>query len=78
MSPVKYDLGFYTAEDGILDSYRRVNLKTYIKFFILIERRCCLYHVFLKIALSYADSTTHPTKLRATRHVYQGLNEQLT
>jgi hypothetical protein len=30
MSPVKYEMGFYISEDGILHSYRRENLKSYI------------------------------------------------
>jgi hypothetical protein len=30
MSPVKYELGFYISEDGILHSHRRENLKSYI------------------------------------------------
>jgi hypothetical protein len=29
MSPVKYELGFYIPEDGILHSDRRENLKSY-------------------------------------------------
>jgi hypothetical protein len=30
MSPVRYELGFYIPEDGILHSHRRENLKSYI------------------------------------------------
>jgi hypothetical protein len=30
MSPVKYKLGFYIPEDGILHSHRREKLKSYI------------------------------------------------
>jgi hypothetical protein len=30
VSPVKYELGFYIAEDDILHSHRRENLKSYI------------------------------------------------
>jgi hypothetical protein len=30
VSPVKYALGFYIPEDGILHSHRRENLKFYI------------------------------------------------
>jgi hypothetical protein len=30
MSPVKYELGFYIPEDGILHSHRRENVKSYI------------------------------------------------
>jgi hypothetical protein len=30
VSPVKYELGFYIPEDGILNSHRRENLKSYI------------------------------------------------
>jgi hypothetical protein len=29
VSPVKYELGFYIPENGILHSYRRENLKSY-------------------------------------------------
>jgi hypothetical protein len=29
MSPVKYELGFYIPEDGILHSHRRQNLRSY-------------------------------------------------
>jgi hypothetical protein len=31
MSPVKYELGFYNAEDYILHSHRRENLKSCIE-----------------------------------------------
>jgi hypothetical protein len=30
VSPVKYDVGFYLAVDGIFHSLRRENLKSYI------------------------------------------------
>jgi hypothetical protein len=30
MSPVKYELGFYIPEDGILQSHRRENIKSYL------------------------------------------------
>jgi hypothetical protein len=30
VSPVRYELGFYIPEDGILHSRRRENLKPYI------------------------------------------------
>jgi hypothetical protein len=30
VSPLRYELGFYIPEDGILQSHRRENLKTYI------------------------------------------------
>jgi hypothetical protein len=29
VSPVRYELGFYIPEDGILHSHRRENLKSY-------------------------------------------------
>jgi hypothetical protein len=29
VSPLKYELGFYIPEDGILHSHRRENLKSY-------------------------------------------------
>jgi hypothetical protein len=31
VSPVKYELGFYIPEDGILHIHRRGNLKYYIE-----------------------------------------------
>jgi hypothetical protein len=30
VSPVKYELGFYIPEDGILHTHRSENLKSYI------------------------------------------------
>jgi hypothetical protein len=33
VSPVKYELGFYITEDGILHSHRRVNLTSYNNLF---------------------------------------------
>jgi hypothetical protein len=30
VSPVRYKLGYYTPEDGILQSHRREKLKSYI------------------------------------------------
>jgi hypothetical protein len=30
MFPVRYELGFYITEDGVLHSHRRENLKSYI------------------------------------------------
>jgi hypothetical protein len=30
VSPVRYELSFYTPEDGILHNHRRENLKSYI------------------------------------------------
>jgi hypothetical protein len=32
MSPVRYKLGFYIPEDGILHSHRRENLNPYVVF----------------------------------------------
>jgi hypothetical protein len=29
VSPVKYELGFYVQEDGILNSHSRENIKSY-------------------------------------------------
>jgi hypothetical protein len=31
VSPVRYELGFYIQEDGILHSHRREDLKSYIE-----------------------------------------------
>jgi hypothetical protein len=38
VSPVKYELGFYIPEDGILNSHRRENLKSYK---VHLKFRCC-------------------------------------
>jgi hypothetical protein len=44
MFPVRYELGFYIPEDGILHSHRREYLKSYIQGFIRAiansEREC--------------------------------------
>jgi hypothetical protein len=32
VSPVKYELGFYIPEDGILHSHRREHLRSYRKY----------------------------------------------
>jgi hypothetical protein len=32
VSPVRYELGFYIAEEAILPSHRRENLKSYLVF----------------------------------------------
>jgi hypothetical protein len=34
VSPVKYELGFYIPEEGVLHSDRRVNLKSYDDGFV--------------------------------------------
>jgi hypothetical protein len=40
VSSVRYVLGFYIPEDGILHSHRRENLKPYISLGILGSRDC--------------------------------------
>jgi hypothetical protein len=35
VSPVKYDLGVYIPEDGILRSHRRENLKSYTELYFV-------------------------------------------
>jgi hypothetical protein len=37
VSPVKYEIGFYIPEDGILHSHRRDNIKSYIS--LLLEEK---------------------------------------
>jgi hypothetical protein len=39
VSPVKYELGFYISEDGILHSDRRENLKSYTATSVQIPYR---------------------------------------
>jgi hypothetical protein len=40
--PVKYELGFYIPEDGILHSHRRENLKSYTVLFLWQVMQCGL------------------------------------
>jgi hypothetical protein len=40
VSPVKYELGFYIAEDGILHNHRRETLKSYLKGSHLSDWTC--------------------------------------
>jgi hypothetical protein len=44
VSPVKYELGFYIPEDGILHSHRRETLKPYIDCLLLIVQNLRLSH----------------------------------
>jgi hypothetical protein len=34
---VRYELGFYIPEDGILHSHRHENLKSYMACFVVVE-----------------------------------------
>jgi hypothetical protein len=43
MSPVRYELGVYTTEDGILHSHGRENFESYIFAFILDVEVCRIY-----------------------------------
>jgi hypothetical protein len=36
VSPVKYELGFYIPEDGILHSHRRENLRSYTCTYVFV------------------------------------------
>jgi hypothetical protein len=41
MSPVRYELGIYVTEDGLLHSHRRANHKSYIALTgWALQRRC--------------------------------------
>jgi hypothetical protein len=48
VSPVKYELGFYIPEDGILHSHGRENLKSYNRrvdyklFFVVLVFMLCI------------------------------------
>jgi hypothetical protein len=44
MSPVKYELGFYIAEDAILHSHCRENLKSYMEATGCSEFLGLIYH----------------------------------
>jgi hypothetical protein len=44
MSPVKYELGFYIPEDGILHSHRRENLKSYYSKKLMNTVKCVYIH----------------------------------
>jgi hypothetical protein len=44
VSPVRYELGVYIPEDGILHSHRHENLKTYTLYLLIyISQRIPLY-----------------------------------
>jgi hypothetical protein len=42
VSPVRYELGFYIPEDGILHSHHRENLKAYEAKMYLLALPCVL------------------------------------
>jgi hypothetical protein len=44
MSPVKYEQGFYIAEDDILHSHRRENLKSYTGCHLTYSERAVSKH----------------------------------
>jgi hypothetical protein len=52
MSSVKYELGFYIPEDGIIHSYRREKLKSDITF------NCIAYSMHLMHAAALARRTS--------------------
>jgi hypothetical protein len=39
MSAVRYELGFYIPEDGILRSHRRENLKSYMSCLFFLKKK---------------------------------------
>jgi hypothetical protein len=54
MYPVRYEVGFYIPEDGILHSHRRKNLKSYFRIHWVttmqrFERLCQLSVFFVLI-----------------------------
>jgi hypothetical protein len=51
VSPVKYELGFYIPEDGILHIHRRKNLKFYTSYRVLKLSREKHYFAINKICL---------------------------
>jgi hypothetical protein len=52
MSPVRYELGFYIPEDGILHSHRRDNLKSYIRFARFSCDEIKLQYLFLVVGIN--------------------------
>jgi hypothetical protein len=60
VSPVKYELGFYIPEDGILHNHRRGNLKSYRCYVISVQM--CKYTAdsyFTYPCLPLADNFRH-------------------
>jgi hypothetical protein len=55
MSPVRYELGIYIPEDGILRSHCRENLKTYISLLPSGKFLCSLIKV-AKVSENYPAS----------------------
>jgi hypothetical protein len=52
VSPVRYELGLHILEDGILHSYRRENLKSYIALTgWALQRRCNVSPVRYELGL---------------------------
>jgi hypothetical protein len=76
VSPVRYELGLYIPEDGIVHSHRRENLKSYIstgKLKIKQNWKVSMILLVLKIAeqkeslsLDYAEILPHPASLLST------------
>jgi hypothetical protein len=64
VSPVKYELGFYIPEDGILYSHRRGNLKSYVTFlvscFSIRLFSSSSHHVSLNFVLEHSLSSALP------------------
>jgi hypothetical protein len=56
VSPMRYELGFYTAEDGILHSHRCENLKSYIVLFSFVP----VYIVPGGISMTILDIARRP------------------
>jgi hypothetical protein len=50
VSPVKYELGFYIPEDGILHSHRREYLKLYI--YALLKLNITMVTISMRLVLS--------------------------
>jgi hypothetical protein len=51
VSPVKYELGFYISEDGILHSHRRGNLNSYTLPYPFIRVQMKILLMFLEAVL---------------------------
>jgi hypothetical protein len=72
MSPVRYELGFYVPEDGILHSHRRENIKSYISLIFRIQKAgmCNHFQKLLQMCSVRTRHTCHFWKLEVAQLSY--------
>jgi hypothetical protein len=74
VSPVRYELGFYIPEDGILHSRRRENLKSYIVLTAwALLRRCNVSPVRYELGFYIPEDCILLSHLRGSLNSYIGV-----